>query len=94
MENVIFSLVPLHALKEEIRVIIREELTIIQQKNETDKLLSAEEACRLFDPKICKATLVNWATKGRLKQYRIGRRVFYKYSEITESIKVLKKYTL
>ena len=92
MENVLLSPVPLLALKEEIREIIREELSLIQKKSDPDKLLSADEACRLFDPKVCKATLVNWAKQGKLTQHRLGRRVFYKYSEIITSLQILKKY--
>lgn len=92
MENLLLSPVPLLALKEEIREIIRQELAFIHQKNEPDRLLSAAEACRIFDPKVCKATLVNWAKKGGLQQHRIGRRVFYKHSEIVASLQTLKKY--
>ena len=92
MENVILSPLPLIALKQELREIIREELCIARQQQEADRMLSAEQACNLFNPKICKATLVNWSAKNRLKQYRIGRRVFYKYSEIISSLQVLKKY--
>ena len=91
MENVILSPLPLIALKQELREIIREELCIARQQ-EVERMLSAEQACNLFNPKICKATLVNWVRKGHLKQHRIGRRVFYKYSEIIGSLQLLKKY--
>jgi len=57
-----------------------------------EKLLSPEETCKLFQPSISKVTLWNWTNEGKLQKHQIGGKVFYKYSEVMESITTLKKY--
>lgn len=66
---------------------IREAL---QEKEE--KLLSPAEVCKRFHPHISKTTLSKWTKQGLLKEYRIGGRVFYKFSEICNNEKSLQKY--
>ena len=92
MEKIILSPIDLHALLDEIREVFKQEIKKNQHLEVGEKMLSADEACKLFNPKICKATLVNWAKSGRINQYRVGRRVFYKYAEIIASMQKLKKY--
>jgi len=61
-----------------------------QQLGET--LLSPAKTCKLFDPEISKVTLTAWTKQGLLNDYRIGGKIFYKYSEIIEAAKHLKRY--
>lgn len=62
------------------------------QKQDNEKLLSGEEARKLFSPMISKPTLIRWTAGGHLKAYRIGGRVFYRQSEVLQSATTLKKY--
>ena len=57
-----------------------------------EKLLSADEACKLFVPAISRLTLIRWTKADYLKEHRIGGRVFYKLSEVMEGAKHLEKY--
>jgi hypothetical protein len=66
---------------------IREAL---QEKEE--KLLSPAEVCKIFVPAISKTTLAAWTKQGLLKEYRIGGRVYYKFSEIIERRKTISRY--
>ncbi len=63
-----------------------------RKKELFEKLLSPEKTCNLFDPKISKVTLHKWTKEGRLQEYRIGGRIYYKYSEVINSLHTLKKY--
>jgi hypothetical protein len=66
---------------------IREAL---QEKEE--KLLSPAEVCKIFVPTISKTTLAAWTKQGLLNEYRIGGRVYYKFSEIIERRKTISRY--
>ena len=64
-----------------------------KQKEECkDLLLSGAEACKLFQPAISKVTLSQWVKQGLIPDHRIGGRVYYKYTEIMDSLTTLKKY--
>ena len=76
-----------------VRNIVKEEFEAYYRSIISEKLLSPSEVCKLFDPNISKVTLANWTTQGRLKKYSLGGRVFYKYSEVMESLKTIKKYS-
>lgn len=73
-------------------LLLDEKLNAFKQQELDDKLLSPAEACKLFQPAISKPTLASWDRQGLIKSYRIGNKVFYKYSELLESLKVLKRY--
>lgn len=78
-------------LIELFRPMISEEVNRIKGDQE-EKLLSPSETCKLFKPSITKVTLTSWTKKDLLTDYRIGRRVFYKQSEILEKLTTLRKY--
>lgn len=40
---------------------------------------------------VSKVTIFNWQKSGKLQPYKIGRRTFFKISEITEAIKPVDK---
>jgi hypothetical protein len=56
-----------------------------------EKLLSVEETCSLFVPKITRQTLHNWTSQGLIKSHSIGRNVFYKLSDIMAAAKPLNR---
>ncbi|CAA9203750.1 hypothetical protein FLA105534_04932 [Flavobacterium bizetiae] len=49
-----------------------------------DVLLTRSEACSFL--KINMTTLWNWSKKGKIISYGIGNRVYYKKSELLESL--------
>lgn len=76
----------------EIRQVVKDE---IQKHNEAvakEKLLSPEVARKLFHPEVSKQTLHRWTKEGMIPVYRLGGRIWYKESEVTEAAKTIKKY--
>jgi hypothetical protein len=61
-------------------------------KSQEDRLLSPAQACAIFSPKISRPTLKKWTDEGFIAQQRIGGRVFYKYSEVINAGRNLKRY--
>lgn len=94
MSNDIFlSPIPLDQLKGILSSIVRDEIRAKDQQDLQEKLLSPEEACKLFVPAISIATLNNYAKEGLVKKHYLGRLTFYKYSELIGSLKSIKKYS-
>jgi len=91
-EQVLFCPIPLEELEARFQKIIKEEISKKDQEATLEKLLSPEETRKLFSPAVSKVTLHHWAKQGRIKQHRLGGRVFYKYSEVLDSLVHLKKY--
>lgn len=54
-----------------------------------DKLLSRKETAELLGVNV--STLHNWHKKGVLEPYALGGRVYYKYSDIINSLELLEK---
>jgi excisionase family DNA binding protein len=76
------------ALQPQIETIVKNAL----KQNEQEKLLGSAEVCRMLA--ISKPTLNAWSHDGKLKQYRIGKRVYWKYGEIMSALQHLKKYKM
>ena len=92
MDKVILSPIELQELLNGLRSVVKEEIQAQQQQQLEEKLLSPAETCKLFQPAISKVTLTAWSNQGLLTDYRIGGRVFYRYSEVIEAAKHLKRY--
>lgn len=92
MDKVILSPIELQELLSGLRSVVKEELQAQQKQQLEEKLLSPAETCKLFQPTISKVTLAAWSTQGLLNDYRIGGRVYYRYSEVIEAAKHLKRY--
>ncbi len=92
MENIVLSPVSLNDLTNIIKNAVSAEFERKGREDLAEKLLSPSETCQLFQPKISLPTLAKWQKEGYLKQYRIGGHVYYKYSEVLEGLKYLKKY--
>lgn len=91
-QQVILSQIPLSQIFEGLRAIVREEIKAEKESELQEKLLSPSEVCKLFQPNISKVTLSAWTDQGLLIKHSIGGRVYYKYSELVNSLKTLKKY--
>lgn len=88
-ERMIFISFPIDELKEIIGEVVKEQLKVLQQNLISDQkiqktFITIEETCQLL--KINKVTLWCYSKDGKLKQYRIGRRVFYLSEEIGDAL--------
>lgn len=90
--QVILTSIPLDFLLNQITERVNAAVEKKQQSDREAKLYSAAEACKLFSPTIAKSTLHQWTTEGLIPVHRIGGRIFYKYSEVIEAAKRIKKY--
>jgi excisionase family DNA binding protein len=52
--------------------------------NDSEKVLESSEVVRLL--KISPATLENWKRQSKIPFYRIGRRVYFKESEVLTAL--------
>jgi hypothetical protein len=67
-------------------------LKSLQEDKISKRFMSPEETCGLFYPKISLPTLNAWAKKGFLKKHYIGAKTYYRYDEVMQAVKSLKKY--
>lgn len=89
MENMLFSPIPLIDFENLLRKIVREEIDL-KTSELPERLLSATETCKLFS--ISRTTLHSWTIKGLLPKQSISGRVYYKHSEVLQSLNSLKRY--
>ncbi|TKC57623.1 helix-turn-helix domain-containing protein [Pedobacter hiemivivus] len=59
--------------------------------NENPDLMDMEEALKFL--KVSKVTIHNWKKKGIIKSHKMGRKLYFKRSELLEAIK-RQKYSL
>jgi excisionase family DNA binding protein len=82
MEQIVFSPVPLQELLDRIEKIVEDRLNRKEQQQNADKLLTAMEVCKLLD--ITRPTLWSWTKQGKLKQRRLGNRIYYRQGDILQ----------
>jgi len=91
MDKVILSPIPMDELLQQLREIVREEIAaakLSQQPNDTKvSYLSRKELAEKYH--ITLPTLSSWTKLGKVKAYRIGRRVLYKEQEVDQSLKLI-----
>lgn len=63
-----------------------------EDKPKSESLLSPEEARKVWQPAISKVTLHRWTKEGLVPVHRIGGRVYYKHSELINSVKEIRPY--
>lgn len=90
--QIVLSPVPLDSLLSKITDIVTTAVKAQHSAELGEKLLSPAETCKLFNPEISKVTLNEWRNQGLIPCYRISGRVYYKYSEVIESAKRIRKY--
>lgn len=93
MDNkVILFPVSMDDLLSSIQAMLSAELQKQKEFEYNEKLLAPKEACKLFEPKISIVTLAKWTKDGLIPFHRIGGRVYYKTSEVLNSVKSTTKY--
>lgn len=89
MDQIILSQIPIQDLIELVKQAVREELSTglntLQTTKQEPGYLDRKEVAKLFH--ITLPTLAEWTKTGRVKAYRIGRRVLYKSNEIDQALK-------
>ena len=89
--QIILNTISPEEMAEMIKPMIIEAIREVLQEKE-EKFLSPADVCKIFVPAISKTTLAAWTKQGLLTEYRIGGRVYYKMSEVVQSVKTLKTY--
>lgn len=79
-------------LTTELKTFIKELFEANKEEELQAKFLSPAETCKLFQPKISLVTLNAWEKAGHLTKYYIGGRTYYRYDEIMQAVKHLKRY--
>lgn len=81
------------ALVDIIRNCVKEEIekkpADSTSNKESEELLSIEEVCQIFN--VSKVTLYKWKKKGLIPYYKMSRRVYFKKSEVVDSLKSKKR---
>src|SRR5688500_7263273 len=76
-----------------LRDIVREEIQLTSNRaNAADEFISVKELQILFKPSVSRVTIDSWSSKGLLNKHLIGGRVYFRKSEVLESLTTLKKY--
>ena len=90
-QSIVLTPVPLADLIQQIGNVFDEKIKVKSQ-GEKEALISSEEACNVFRPRITRPTLQAWTDQGLLKSYRLAGRVWYKHSEIISAATEIKRY--
>ena len=91
MEKLIVTLY-VHELKALIEESVQKVLaTMSQPKHEEEILLRRKDVAKFFSVSL--VTVSQWMKNGKLPYHRINTRIFFKRSELLESLQSTKKYT-
>ena len=88
-----FTVMPLSELSELIKKSVRESFNnelrefIKGSVREEEPLLQIEDACQLL--KVSKVTIHKWKKQNKIRYYRIGRKIYFKRSELISSLNFL-----
>lgn len=80
-------------LSEILPPLVNEGIKTFKEKELQEKLLSPEEACKLFLPAISRPTLESYSEKGYFTKYYLEGRTWFKYSEVMSALKNIKRYS-
>jgi len=81
--------IPIDELKEIIGQVVEEKLreyssSLTHKKPPDKEFLTKQEVCQMLQVKA--VTLWRYAREGRLKQHRVGRKVFFLAEEVREAL--------
>jgi len=89
VDKIVLISLPIEELKEIIGQVVEEKLrefgSSLSHKMPPEKeLLTRQEVCQMLQ--INSVTLWRYAREGRLKQHRVGRKVFFLAEEVREAL--------
>lgn len=88
-ERILLTSIPLDDLVDEIKRVVRAEVAAVGAglESEPEKLLTRKEAAHYLS--ITLPTLGLYTKQGRLRGYRVGRRILYRRSELISCLRPL-----
>ena len=86
----LIAYIPIDKLADALFNKMMEANRIDKEKKLQEKLLTAKEVAQLFS--VSTVTISSWVSKGLLTKYSIGGRNKFKYSEVMDSLKTVKRY--
>jgi len=86
MNEVIMTSLSMDELKKAIREVLKQELIDIKEKD----LMTAKEVIDFLS--ISKSCLNEWKSNGVIPYKRLGKRIYFRRSEITEALKEAGNY--
>ncbi|MGV3528927.1 MAG: helix-turn-helix domain-containing protein [Flavisolibacter sp.] len=72
-------------IREDMRSIVRDELSQLRPPAEDETLLDAKETAKLCGG-VSIITIHNWSNAGKLKKHKMGGRVFWKRGEVLKAM--------
>ena len=90
-KEIIFTQAPLESLVERVATAV---MQMLERKLPVfeEKLLSSDEARKIFQPPVSRQSIANWTRDGFIKLHRVGGRNYYKKSEIIAAAIEMKQY--
>lgn len=85
-------IMPAEQLLQQVKSIVEAAISNRDKTETEEKLLSAAEACKLFQPAISKVSLHRWTKDGLIPVHRFRGRIWYKQSDIIAASKSIRKY--
>jgi len=92
MEKQIFTNFQVEDLIDLIRNCVKDEfkkLSLPEEKENQEELVSIEDLQKIFS--VSKVTIHKWKKKGLIPFYKMNRRVYFKKSEVIDSMKHKKR---
>ena len=86
----LIAYIPIDKLADAIFNRVMEANRINEEKKLQEKLLTAKEVAQLFS--VSTVTITSWVSKGVLTKYSIGGRTKFKFTEVMDSLKTIKRY--
>ena len=86
----LISYIPIDKLADALFNKWMEANRINEEKKLQEKLLTAKEVAQLFS--VSTVTITSWVSKGVLTKYSIGGRTKFKFTEVMDSLKTIKRY--
>lgn len=89
IDRVVLISLPIGELKEIIGQVVQEKLqefssNLTHKKPPEKEFLTRQEVCQMLQ--VNSVTLWRYAREGRLKQHRVGRKVFFLADEVREAL--------
>lgn len=89
IDKVVLLSIPIEELKEIIGQVVEEKLrefssNLTNKQPPEKEFLTRQEVCQMLQ--VNSVTLWRYAREGRLKQHRVGRKVFFLAEEVKEAL--------
>ena len=92
MNKILINELTPQELCELIEQAVRKELSPVMKQHAEERLYNVESARRLWEPAVSRQTIYNWMAEGKLPFHKIGGRIVFKYSELMDAVKTIKRY--